>query len=199
MSPGLADLLTALERALAGASAQEIPPLLGELERLKAALWARMMNPHVDRDGQPETPAEDLQLLSVPQVAALLDLPKGRVYELIRQGEIPAVPVGKKNVRVPRAASGNGSPGIRRTPGWTGRITPCIVAPRRDHAVTGSQCRRLRRRLGLTQRALASLLAVTANTVARWERGEVPIREPMARLVRLLAKTKLAARRRRRN
>ena len=31
-------------------------------------------------------------------------------------------------------------------------------------------------------------LGVTRNTVARWERDEVSIREPMARLIRLVAK-----------
>ena len=63
--------------------------------------------------------------------------------------------------------------------------------------MTGAQLGRLRQRLGLTQRALASKLAVTPNTVARWERNEVPIREPMARLVRLLAKIELTMERRR--
>lgn len=52
--------------------------------------------------------------------------------------------------------------------------------------MTGEELRRIRQRLGLTQARLAERLAVTSTTVARWERGEVPIREPMARLVRLL-------------
>mgnify|MGYP001572138269 CR=1 FL=1 len=55
--------------------------------------------------------------------------------------------------------------------------------------MTGEELRRLRKRLRLTQVALAERLAVSANTVARWERDEVPIRESMARLIRLLAKT----------
>ena len=44
-----------------------------------------------------------------------------------------------------------------------------------------------RRRLGLTQAAFAALLATTANSVARMERGEQAIRPPMARLVLLVA------------
>ena len=52
--------------------------------------------------------------------------------------------------------------------------------------MTGTELRRQRRRLGLSQAALAQRLGVTANTVARWERGERTIREPIARLVRLL-------------
>ncbi len=51
----------------------------------------------------------------------------------------------------------------------------------------GGTLRRIRKRLGLTQAALAERLGVSPNTVARWERNEVPIREPMARLIRMLA------------
>jgi transcriptional regulator with XRE-family HTH domain len=65
--------------------------------------------------------------------------------------------------------------------------------------VTGSQLRRLRRRLGLLQRELAARLGVAPNTVARWERDEVPIRAAMGRFIRLLAKTELATNSRRRS
>lgn len=58
------------------------------------------------------------------------------------------------------------------------------------YEMTGEELRRIRKRLGLTQVTLAEQLAVTPTTVARWERDEVPIREPMARLIQLLAKTK---------
>jgi transcriptional regulator with XRE-family HTH domain len=40
-----------------------------------------------------------------------------------------------------------------------------------------------RKRLHLTQAALARLLGVAENTVARMERGEMGISEPMARLL----------------
>ena len=52
--------------------------------------------------------------------------------------------------------------------------------------MTGDELRRLRRRLGLTQVQLAERLGVTSTSVARWERGERAISEPVARLVRLL-------------
>ncbi len=51
----------------------------------------------------------------------------------------------------------------------------------------GMELKRLRKRLGLTQLQLATQVGVTANSIARQERGEMGIREPVARLVRLLA------------
>jgi transcriptional regulator with XRE-family HTH domain len=53
--------------------------------------------------------------------------------------------------------------------------------------MTGADVRRLRKRLGLTQRALAARVGVAPNSVARWERDEMAVREPAARLLRLLA------------
>ncbi len=58
--------------------------------------------------------------------------------------------------------------------------TDCIIQPLKGRAL-----RRLRKAAGLTQAALAERLGVTPNTVARWERDEVGISEPMARLINL--------------
>ena len=41
--------------------------------------------------------------------------------------------------------------------------------------MSGEELREIRRRLGLTQAALATRLGVTQNTVGRWERSEVPV------------------------
>ena len=41
--------------------------------------------------------------------------------------------------------------------------------------MSGLDIRALRTRLGLTQKALADILGVNSNTVARWERGELGI------------------------
>ena len=51
--------------------------------------------------------------------------------------------------------------------------------------ITGTEVRRLRRKLGLTQGQLAARLGVHIMTVARWEWGTVRVTEPMARLLRL--------------
>ena len=61
--------------------------------------------------------------------------------------------------------------------------------------MTGEELRRIRKRLGWTQVQLADRVGVVANTVARWERNEVPIQEPAARLIRLLAAGEVKAKR----
>jgi|SoiMethySBSTD1v2_1073268.scaffolds.fasta_scaffold5660373_2 putative transcriptional regulator len=55
--------------------------------------------------------------------------------------------------------------------------------------MTGAELRRLRKQMGLTQAALATRVGVSSNSIARYERGEVKINEPLARLVRVLAVT----------
>lgn len=47
----------------------------------------------------------------------------------------------------------------------------------------GAELRRIRERLGWTQQQLADELGVAANTVARWERGELGMRESTERLI----------------
>lgn len=49
--------------------------------------------------------------------------------------------------------------------------------------MNGKELRAIRDKHGWTQVQLAEKLGVTPNTVARWERDEVGIREPMARLI----------------
>ena len=53
--------------------------------------------------------------------------------------------------------------------------------------MTGTELRRIRKRLGFSQRELAERLGLHPNTVARHERGEVAISAPVAKLVRFVA------------
>jgi transcriptional regulator with XRE-family HTH domain len=53
--------------------------------------------------------------------------------------------------------------------------------------MTGRKLRSIRQKLALTQAALAEAVGVTSNTMARWERGEMAISEPAARLLEKLA------------
>ena len=63
---------------------------------------------------------------------------------------------------------------------WTSQATSRIVPE-----VTGDEVRRLRRRLNLTQQAFGELVGVAANSVARWEREEMAIRESAVKLMQL--------------
>ncbi len=61
--------------------------------------------------------------------------------------------------------------------------------------MTGQQMRNIRKGLGLTQEELAVLVGVATNSIARQERGEMGIRESLARLIRLTAQTEAKGRR----
>lgn len=50
--------------------------------------------------------------------------------------------------------------------------------------MTGKEILKIRERLKWTQAQLAEAVGVTWNTIARWERDEVGIGEPAARLIR---------------
>ena len=52
--------------------------------------------------------------------------------------------------------------------------------------MNGRKARAMRKRLGISQRELGERLGVAQNTVARWERGEVSITEPIERLLRIV-------------
>jgi len=53
--------------------------------------------------------------------------------------------------------------------------------------MTGKELKAIRKKLGLTQQRFADLVGVTRNSIARQERGEIGIRESLARLIKLLA------------
>ena len=53
--------------------------------------------------------------------------------------------------------------------------------------MTGGEMRRIRKGLGLTQKQLAEEVGISWNSIARQERNEIGISEPVARLVRILA------------
>ena len=62
--------------------------------------------------------------------------------------------------------------------------------------MVGKELRAIRARLRLTQVELAELVGVASNTVARWERDEMAMRERRARLIQSIyaAKKKRAKR-----
>jgi len=94
MSRNLHQLLADLGEALSEVSPQHAAALLSDLERLKTILWIRLLTtPAVN--SPPETTLVEDQLLTIPQLADLLAIPKGHAYELARRRVIPTVRFGK--------------------------------------------------------------------------------------------------------
>lgn len=58
--------------------------------------------------------------------------------------------------------------------------------------MTGHDIRTLRQSLGLTQQQLGDELGIHANTVARLERGDLPITKRMAQTVALVSRVAAA-------
>ena len=56
--------------------------------------------------------------------------------------------------------------------------------------MNGKELRRIRKRLDWTQVQLAEAVGLSANSIARQERDEIGIREPVAKLVKLLDQKK---------
>ena len=65
----------------------ELPVVLGELERIKAVIWAEFMTAEKEHTHE--------ALLDMSRVAARLNIPLSRAYELVRQGKLKGVRVGK--------------------------------------------------------------------------------------------------------
>jgi transcriptional regulator with XRE-family HTH domain len=55
--------------------------------------------------------------------------------------------------------------------------------------MTGTELKTIREEFGWTQDRMAVEIGVTSNTIARWERDEIEIYEPAARLTTLLAQS----------
>ena len=88
-----APLIASLEAAEVRVEVTECPRLLGELERLKAILWSRMVTGSCGAASS-QLGADDV-LLTLPQVAERLAIPTGYAYELARRDVLPVVRFGK--------------------------------------------------------------------------------------------------------
>jgi transcriptional regulator with XRE-family HTH domain len=53
--------------------------------------------------------------------------------------------------------------------------------------MTAKELKSIRAKLGFTQKRLADMIGIAPNNLAKQERGELGISEPVARLVRLIA------------
>ncbi len=93
--------LEALEARVASIPVEDIPSLLGELERLRALLYRRLAEANKTH-GEARL---DQPLLTVDQAAQLLNLKPSTVYELVRRNRLPHVRLGKHIRLEPHALS----------------------------------------------------------------------------------------------
>lgn len=66
--------------------------------------------------------AEKSEFLKVPEVAALLRIPRSRCYELIQAGALPATRIGERSIRVNRRELEAFLLSERRVAGDEGRV-----------------------------------------------------------------------------
>jgi excisionase family DNA binding protein len=80
---------------------QDIPRVLGELERLRAAeLWSALCA--AAATPRPTMPSGEIGFLTVAEIANPLKFSRGHVYELVRNGRLP----GNRSVRQFRSNRG---------------------------------------------------------------------------------------------
>ena len=99
--PSYSEFLRGLEGALDSLPPSDCAQVLGDLERLKAIVWGRMLT--VSDGTASSHSGADAMLLTLPQVAELLAIPTGHAYELARRDVLPVVRFGKY-VRVSEAS-----------------------------------------------------------------------------------------------
>ncbi len=82
--------IAALEKAVAEACPADCAKLIGELERVKAQAWSRLVAAPASPSRQgPERP------YTIPEVALILRVSVYRAYQLARKGTLPSTKIGK--------------------------------------------------------------------------------------------------------
>jgi excisionase family DNA binding protein len=176
----LAATIEVIERVVAEAAPAEVAELVGHLERLKFLAWTR---------AQPRTPPaaaaqvlDQDRYLTIGEVAARLGLSKSYCYELARRGALPVTALGTlgrraRAFRIPRSRLLAWEAGLRNGSSGPG-LSNMLV-----HRVAGAEFRGHRERMGMTQVQLAEQLGVHPITWSRWERDQVRVPGPVARLL----------------
>ena len=98
--PNRSDLttaFTAVEQAIREAPAAEVPTLLGELERVKAIGWGRLVTPATPLPG-PQAGESEQGALTQEEVAARYRIPLRTVRRLTRTGRLPSYQLGRNRM-----------------------------------------------------------------------------------------------------
>jgi excisionase family DNA binding protein len=155
----------------------QVASRVAALKTLEGALLSLMLSQRIAARSFNNASA----LLAAPELAKLFGVPESWVREQARLGNLPSIKLGHYvRFRIEEVerflANAPAKPLDCRA--------SCLYA---TYSMTGVEIRALREKLGWTQMALAEAVGVTSNTVARWERGEMAISEPAARLLQKIA------------
>ncbi len=96
----LSGLLAELGQAVGTLAPSALVAVLGDLTALQARIWVRLLAGAAEKPSEAPGGQEEARLLTIPEVAAFLGVPKGYTYELARRGDLPTVRVGPKYLRV---------------------------------------------------------------------------------------------------
>jgi excisionase family DNA binding protein len=96
-------LLTTIEQDLTELVPRDVAILLGDLERLRAVLWARLTVATTSTHPVSTAAEPADRLLTIPEVATRLGIPTAYAYELARRRQLPILRVGLRYLRVPAA------------------------------------------------------------------------------------------------
>lgn len=89
---------------------EDIPALLGEIDKVRAILSARLVlasranaQPTPRVEPQPQPALADPEVLTLKEVASILRIGRNAAYEMAHRGEISVIRIGR-NIRVSRGA-----------------------------------------------------------------------------------------------
>ncbi len=96
----LSGLLAELGQAVGTLAPSALVAVLGDLTALQARIWVRLLAGAAEKPSEAPEAREGDRLLTIPEIAAFLGVPKGYTYELARRGDLPTVRVGTRYLRV---------------------------------------------------------------------------------------------------
>lgn len=186
VSPATIEELLADPSRTRGLVLESVPELLSQvalrvaaLKTLEGALLSLMLSERIATKGPSHTANK---LLGARELAELFCVPESWVREQARFGNLPSFKLGHY-VRF-RLEEVERYLADRATSSCLTFLWSCYTL---RIVMTGKEIRAFREKMGWTQMALAEAIGVTSNTVARWERGEMAISEPAARLLQKIA------------
>ena len=94
--PNLAAAIAGLERAAKEVDGTQAPELLGELERVKGIVWARLVAASAGTPAVSAPADQAMLILDVQAAARFLAISPTKLRRLVADGAVPSVRVGRR-------------------------------------------------------------------------------------------------------